>query len=88
MGIALWLVSSAVAFFLARILPARRRRVWLGELSTAIVAALLLGITATALDFGGWNELDWRAGLFTFFGALTAVAVLRLTISPTPGGRT
>ena len=88
MGIALWLVSAAAAFVVARILPLRRGRAWLGELSAAIVAALLLGIVATALDFGGWNELDWRAGLFTFFGALTAIAILRLTISPTPGGST
>jgi len=86
MGIALWFVSAAVALLLARILPPWRRRAWLGELSAAIVAALLLGVVATALDFGGWNELDWRAGLFTFFGAFTAIAVLRLTISPTPEG--
>ena len=86
MGIALWFGSAAVAFLLARILPLRRRRAWLGELSAAIVAALLLGIVATALDFGGWNELDWRAGLFTFFGALTGIAIVRFTISPTPEG--
>ena len=86
MGIALWFVSAAAALLLARILPPRRRRAWLGEFFAAIVAALLLGVVATALDFGGWNELDWRSGLFTFFGALTAVAILRFTISPTTGG--
>lgn len=85
-GIALWSVSAAAAFLIARMLPLRRGRAWLAEICVAIVAGLLLGVVATALDFGGWNEPDWRAGLFTFFGALTAIALLRLTISPTPGG--
>jgi hypothetical protein len=44
----------------------------------AIVAAMLLGVLATALDFGGWRELDWRAGLFAFFGSLAATGFFRL----------
>jgi hypothetical protein len=46
---------------------------------------LALGVTATALDFGGWNEPDWRAGLFVFLGALAAAGAIRLTIRPNPG---
>jgi fluoride ion exporter CrcB/FEX len=85
MGIALWLSSSVVAFLLARMLPWHRRRARIGEFLVSILAGLLLGVTATALDFGGWNEPDWRAGLFVLLGALAAAGTFRLTISPTPG---
>ena len=86
MGIVLWSVAATAAFFIARMLPPLRGRARLRELFTALITALTLGTVATALDFGGWNEPDWRAGLFTFFGALTAIALLRFTISPTPPG--
>ena len=82
MGIALWLSSSVVAFLLARMLPWRRRRARIGEFLVTLLAALPLGALATALDFGGWNELDWRAGLFVFLGALTAAGAFRLTLRP------
>ena len=85
MGIALWFLTSVAGFSLARMTPWRRRPAWAGELSVSIAAGLLLGAVATALDFGGWNELDWRAGLFVFLGALTAAGVFRLTISAPPG---
>ena len=86
MGIVLWFVSAVAAFFIARMLPPLRGRARLREFFIALVTALLLGTVGTALDFGGWNELDWRVGLFTFFGAFTAIALLRFTISPTPPG--
>lgn len=87
MGIAFWLVSGAIAGGLARIIPFARTTKWLGELLVSIAAAALLGVAATALDFGGWREPDWRAALFAFLGALAAVALFRLTITRTPGGR-
>jgi len=77
-GIALWVVSSVAAFLVARTLPWRRRRTWLGELTMAIVAGVLFGVIATALDFGGWNELEWRAALFAFLGSLAGVGLTRL----------
>lgn len=86
MGIMLWFVSSAAASFLARMAPWRRGRRWFGELSVSLLAGLALGAAATALDFGGWNELDWRAGLFVFLGAGAAIGLFRLTIAPPPGG--
>jgi uncharacterized membrane protein YeaQ/YmgE (transglycosylase-associated protein family) len=52
-------------------------RTWLAELIAAVVTALLCGLIASYLDFGGWQELDWRAGLFAFFGAMAAVGALR-----------
>jgi hypothetical protein len=85
MGIALWVVSSVAAFLLARMAPWRRRHGFTGELSVAILAGLALGIGATALDFGGWNEPDWRAASFVFAGSLAAMAAFRLTIAPPPG---
>ena len=85
MGIALWIVTSVAAFLFARMAPWRRRPAWAGELLVSIAAGLLFGTAATALDFGGWSEPDWRAGLFAFLGALAAAGMFRLTIAPSPG---
>ncbi|MEK6371849.1 MAG: hypothetical protein AABO58_04060 [Acidobacteriota bacterium] len=76
MGVAVWLVAGGAAFFVARIVPAGRRTVL--EAIAAIVAAVGAGVAATALDFGGWNEPDWRAGLFVFCCAATVIALIRL----------
>ncbi len=43
------------------------------------MTALILGVVATFFDFGGWNQLDWRAGLFTGLGALAAIGIRRIT---------
>jgi uncharacterized membrane protein SirB2 len=86
MGIALWLVCGALAFAIARIVPFARGARWLGEAFVTIIMALLLGTVATALDFGGWREPDWRAGLFAFFGTLAAAGLFRLTMTRSPGG--
>jgi hypothetical protein len=77
MGLASWLAAAFVAFALARIVPLGRSRRWLAELLAAIVTALILGGAATALDFGGWNELSWRATLLAFFGAFAALGIVR-----------
>jgi len=86
MGIALWVAAAAAASLLARIVPRGRRGAWHGEAAVAIAAALVLGVVATALDFGGWSEPDWRAGLFTLFGALAAIGTFRFIMAPPPGG--
>ncbi|HEX2832270.1 MAG TPA: hypothetical protein VHW00_04605 [Thermoanaerobaculia bacterium] len=78
MGIALWLSCGALAFGLARIIPAGRRKAWSGELLAALLCAFACGLAANALDFGGWKELDWRAALFTFFGAFAAAGLVRV----------
>ena len=77
MGIALWLLCGVVSFGIARLIPFARRSPWL-ELAVTVTVALLLGVLATALDFGGWNEPDWRAGLFTFFGSFAAAGSIRV----------
>lgn len=87
MGIALWVASSVAAFLFARLAPWRRGSGFVGELLVSVLAGILLGVTATALDFGGWNEPDWRAALFVLFGALAVAGAFRLTIAASPGGR-
>ena len=77
MGLVVWAVSGVVAFAVARIVPLGRSRSWIVELLSAIVAAFALGAIATALDFGGWSEPDWRAGVFALLGALAAVGLAR-----------
>ena len=78
MGVGLWILSAVAAFILARLVPAGRTRAWVAELALSIVAAVLLGLAATAGDFGGLREADWRAALFTFFGAFAVIGVFRL----------
>ena len=78
MGLALWITCGMAAFALARLIRQGRGRRWLAELLLALVAATILGGVATALDFGGWRELDWRAGAFAFGGSFAALGLLRL----------
>ncbi len=78
MGLIMWLVSGAASGAAARLIRAGRGERWLGEMSLGVVAGVILGVTATALDFGGWKEPDWRAGLFTLFGAAAVLGVARL----------
>ena len=77
MGISLWLASGAAAFAIARIVPLGRPPGWLAELLLSVLTALLLGVVATALDFGGWQEADWRAGVFAAVGAFAAIGLWR-----------
>ena len=78
MGAALWFAAAVSAFLTARALPPGRPPRWWPELAASLLFGALLGLTATALDFGGWNELDWRAALFVAFGSLLGLGALRL----------
>ncbi|HEX2122652.1 MAG TPA: hypothetical protein VHL59_13515 [Thermoanaerobaculia bacterium] len=87
MGIALWLGCGFASFVIARIVPLSRRPRWAAELVAALFTALCLGAVATALDFGGWSEPDWRAGLFAFFGSFAVIGAVRaLQSRRSPGG--
>jgi hypothetical protein len=77
-GAALWLLAAVLAFAVARIIPSARPQRFLKELLLAAGAGLVIGVTATALDFGGWGEPDWRAALFVLFGGLAILAAARL----------
>src|SRR5260221_11380599 len=85
MGLALWFASGTLAFAIARFIPRGRPRRWLSELVAAWIAAFLLGVTATALDFGGWREPDPRAALACGFASFAIVGILRVA-TPRPSG--
>jgi len=78
MGIALWIACAAAVFFAIRYIRFGRPEGWIGELVIVVIGALILGAVATALDFGGWQELDWRAGLFVLFGCFAVAGIGRL----------
>jgi nicotinamide riboside transporter PnuC len=78
MGIALWMLCAAAVFFAIRYVRFGRPAGWIAELIATVTGALLLGVIATALDFGGWNEPDWRAGLFVLFGSAAVAGAVRL----------
>ena len=78
MGIGLWMLCAAAVFLVIRLVPFARPASWIAESFTAIISALVLGALATALDFGGWNEPDWRAALFVFFSVTAALAMVRV----------
>jgi hypothetical protein len=78
MGIALWMTCAMAVFFAIRYIRFGRPARWIGELFTVVTGALLLGAIATALDFGGWNELEWRAAIFVFFGTAAVAGAIRL----------
>jgi hypothetical protein len=78
MGIALWMACAVALFFAMRTIRFARPAGWIGELFTVVLGALVLGGVATALDFGGWNELDWRAGLFVLFGSAALAGAIRI----------
>jgi len=77
MGIALWAVCGIAATVVARIVPVLRQTQWLSDLLLSLLGAIIGGVIATAMDFGGWNELDWRAGLFAFACALAVTGWMR-----------
>ena len=72
------MLAGGAAWIIARFVP--HVRMPATETVVAFVVANLAGIAATALDFGGWNERDWRAGLFVFFCVAAALAVVRLSV--------
>ena len=78
MGLASWLAAAFVAFALARIVPFGRSHRWLLDLLIALIVGLLLSGVATELDFGGWNELSWRAALLAFLGAFGVLGIVRI----------
>jgi peptidoglycan/LPS O-acetylase OafA/YrhL len=78
MGISLWMACAAAVFLAIRRVPFGRPASWMAELFAMLISALVLGALATALDFGGWNEPDWRAALFVLFGSAAIAGAVRL----------
>jgi hypothetical protein len=86
-GILIWIGSGVIAWVAARAIP-RGRRGLATELLIACPVALMAGAAATALDFGGWRELDWRAASFAFLLAFAAVGAWRALAPQHSGSRT
>ena len=74
----MWLFAGAAAAAVGRLLRPGRPQSWWGEALMAPVVSVLAGLLATLLDFGGWREPDWRAGLFSFLAAFAALGIVRL----------
>jgi hypothetical protein len=78
MGVAAWIGAAACAFLVARNVPLGRPRSRMREILIALAAALVGGMTATALDFGGWSEPDLAPALFVGLLSFGAIAVGRM----------
>lgn len=79
MGIALWLLCGAAVFVVTRAIRYARPRGFVTELLLAILVSFVAGLGATALDFGGWTEVDARAAAFVVFATFAVLGILRLT---------
>ena len=73
----MWLIAGLGALLLTRLVRIGRPRWWV-ETILALGAATAAGLAATALDFGGWREPDWRAGSFAFLVTLAVLGLERL----------
>lgn len=77
MGLFSWIAAGVVVAVVLRLVRAGWRGAAWVELVVAIVAAFAAGVGATALDFGGWSELDWRAIAFCSLVAAAAIGAIR-----------
>ena len=78
MGIVLWAACGIAAAIVARIVPVLRQTQWLSDVLLSLLGGVIGGVIATVLDYGGWNELDWRAGVFAFACALAFTGWMRV----------
>lgn len=77
MGLVIWAAAGIAAFGGARTLKSGGAMAWPVELIAAIVSSVAFGLLATAFDFGGWKELEWRAAAFALAGASLTLAIVR-----------
>lgn len=73
----MWIIAGLGAFAAARLIRAGRPKSWLIEGPLSLIVAAAAGLAATALDFGGWQEPDWRSGVFAFAAAFGAIGLAR-----------
>ncbi|MGZ8868666.1 MAG: GlsB/YeaQ/YmgE family stress response membrane protein [Thermoanaerobaculia bacterium] len=78
MGTGMWVIAGIGAFSVARLIRAGRPAGWVLEASAGVLTASAAGLAATALDFGGWQEPDWRAGAFALAVSLAAIGLTRV----------
>lgn len=85
MGVALWILCGVATFVAARAIAPGRPNRFAAELVIALVVAFAAGLAASAMDFGGWGELDWRAALFAMTCSLAAIGANRVLSLMTRG---
>ena len=73
----MWLLCGAAVFAASRAIAAGRPARVVTELLLVIITSAVAGLAATALDFGGWGELDWRAAAFVILCDFAAIGVSR-----------
>lgn len=73
----MWIICGLAATLVARVMPAGRTSRWLVEALIAVMAAVVLGFVASALDFGGWKEIDARAAALAAAGAFAMIGLTR-----------
>lgn len=78
MGFVTWLGAGVIAAIVSRMIHAGERRGFLLELTVALLLASAAGLAATALDFGGWSELEPRAIAFAALVAFAGIGAMRL----------
>ena len=64
-------------FAASRAIAVARPETFAGELLLLVMVSFSAGLGATALDFGGWNEVDWRAGAFVILCGFAAIGCSR-----------
>ena len=74
----MWLIAGAGGFAVASLIRAGRPAGWMVEAVAGIAAAAAAGLAATALDFGGWQEPDWRAAAFALATSLAVIGLTRV----------
>lgn len=80
-----WVVVALAATAIARRSAIGVRRRLVLEITVAMLGAMLFGALATARDFGGWAQLDWRSATFAFLGALAAIGAARIRLHSAAG---
>ncbi len=76
-GVALWLLGGVAVFAGSRAIAPGRPAGLALELVIAILVSFAAGLAASARDFGGWAELDWRAGAFVIVSTFAAIGISR-----------
>lgn len=78
LGLATWLLAGLAAGLLARaFLPGEPRLSWVVALVTGVLGALLGGVVATVLGFGGLGAYDGRSLVTAALAATLSLLVLR-----------
>ncbi|MEM8961630.1 MAG: GlsB/YeaQ/YmgE family stress response membrane protein [Acidobacteriota bacterium] len=73
-----WLVMGLAAGISARFFMPGPRLPWWATLAVGLLGAILGGLLATLLGFGGFAGYDWRSLVTATLGAMLLLLLLRL----------